>query len=163
MSAFFDLISLKIERGIAMDNAVIERLESSFNLIAPRAEELVDRFYTNLFANNPSLRSMFPANLADQKKKLLASLVLVIQNLRSTDKLVEPLKKLGARHAKYNAKIEHYPVVRDTLVSVMAEIAGEQWNEQLNKDWLGALDFVASVMIEGHKQEDASASRTAAA
>lgn len=146
-----------------MDNAVIERLESSFKLLAPRAEELVERFYASLFANNPSLRPMFPDDLSEQKKKLLASLVLVVQNLRSTEKLTDPLKKLGGRHVKYNTKPEHYPIVRDTLVGVMAEMAGEHWNEQLNSDWLGALDFVASIMLEGHEAEVANSSRSAAA
>ena len=65
-----------------MDNAVIERLEASFNLLAPRGEELVERFYANLFAKNPAVRPMFPSDMAEQKKKLLASIVLVIQNLR---------------------------------------------------------------------------------
>lgn len=146
-----------------MDNAVIERLEASFKLLAPRAEELVDRFYTKLFAENPSVRSMFPDDLAEQKKKLLASLVLVVENLRSTEKLADPLKKLGGRHVKYNTQPEHYPIVRDTLVAVMAEMAGEHWNDQFNSDWLGALDFVASVMLEGHKAEVANSSRSAAA
>ncbi len=146
-----------------MDSAVIERLEASFNLLAPRAEELVERFYTTLFANNPTVRPMFPDNLAEQKKKLLASIVLVVQNLRTPEKLAEPLKKLGGRHFKYNTKPEHYPVVRDTLVSVMAEMAGEHWNDQLNSDWSGALDFVASVMLEGHNAEVAASSRSAAA
>lgn len=143
-----------------MDNATIDRLESSFKLLAPRGDELADRFYSRLFAENPTLRSMFPETMADQKKKLIASLVLVIENLRTPDKLVEPLKSLGARHNKYETKEEQYPIVRDTLVYVMSEMAGTQWNDQLTEDWNGALDFVASVMIEGQKQ--ASQSKLAA-
>ncbi len=107
-----------------MDNAVIERLEASFNLLAPRGEELVDRFYANLFAKHPEVRSMFPDDMGEQKKKLLASLVLVVQNLRKPEKLADPLKNLGAKHVHYKTQPEHYPVVRDTLVGVMADMAG---------------------------------------
>ncbi len=134
-----------------MDQAMIERLESSFNLLAPRGPELVDRFYAHLFSENPGLRPMFPSDMSEQKKKLLGSLVLVIENIRNTEKLAQPLKDMGERHVGYGAAPEHYPVVRDTLVSVMAEMAGEAWNDQLTQDWNGALDFVSSVMLEGAK------------
>ena len=103
-----------------MDQAVIERLESSFNLLAPRAEELVDRFYANLFAKHPEFRSMFPDDMAEQKKKLLASLVLVVHNLRKPEKLADPLKNLGSRHVGYQTQPEHYPVIRDTLAHWLA-------------------------------------------
>ena len=58
-----------------MDEAFIKRLESSFHLLAPRGQELTDRFYANLFAKTPGLRSMFPDQMDEQKRKLLASLV----------------------------------------------------------------------------------------
>ena len=134
-----------------MERAMIERLESSFNLLAPRGPELVDHFYAHLFSKHPAVRPMFPSNMGEQKKKLLASLVLVLENIRNTEKLEQPLKDMGERHVGYGTAPEHYPVVRDTLVSVMAELAGEAWNDQLRQDWNGALDFVASVMLEGAK------------
>ncbi len=146
-----------------MDNAVIERLEASFNLLAPRAEELVDRFYGNLFAKNPGVRPMFPSEMSEQKKKLLAAIQLVVKNLRTPEKLAEPLKQLGAKHVHYKTQPEHYPIVRDTLVGVMKDMAGSQWNDQLTSDWTGALDFVASVMLEGHKAELAKPGQQAAA
>ena len=35
---------------------------------------------------------------------------------------------------------------------VMAEMAGNQWNDQLTEDWTNALDVVASIMLEGQKE-----------
>ena len=134
-----------------MDQAMIERLESSFNLLAPRGPELVDRFYAHLFSKHPALRPMFPSDMGEQKKKLLGSLALVIENIRKTEKLEQPLMDMGERHVGYGAQPEHYPVVRDTLVAVMADMAGEAWSDQLTQDWNGALDFVASTMLEGAK------------
>ena len=134
-----------------MEQATIERLESSFKLLAPRGPELVDRFYAHLFSKHPALRPMFPSDMGEQKRKLLASLVLVIENIRDAGKLEQPLHDMGERHVAYGTAPEHYPVVRDTLVSVMAEMAGEAWNDQLTQDWNGALDFVSSVMLEGAK------------
>lgn len=135
-----------------MDFVMIERLEKSFNLLAPRGPELVDRFYAHLFSKHPAVRLMFPADMSEQKKKLLASLALVMENIRNAQKLEEPLHDKGRRHVGYGTNSEHYPVFRDTLVSVMADMAGEAWNDQLSTDWNQALDFVSSVMLEGAKQ-----------
>ncbi len=137
---------------LVMDNATIERLESCCKLLAPRGAELVDQFYARLFAENPSVRPMFPESLADQKKKFLAAIMLVLNNIRNPEKLAEPLKKLGGGREGYGTKVEHYPVVRDVLIYVMSEMVGNQWNDQLTEDWTSALNFVASIMIEGQKE-----------
>jgi len=139
-----------------MDKALVERLEGSFRPLAARGPELVDRFYAHLFAENPAVRPMFPADISGQKKKLLASILLVIQNLRAPEKLGEPLREMGARHLNYGTQPEHYPIVRDTLIGVMKDMSGPAWNDQLTADWTAALDLVVSVMLEGHRSALAS-------
>ena len=126
-------------------------LESSFALLSGRAQELADRFYANLFAQNPVLRPMFPKDLSDQKQKLIASLILIVKNLRSADKLLTPLHEMGERHETYGAQEAHYGVVRQVLTGVMADMAGPAWNEQLAQDWQSAIDMVASIMLEGYR------------
>lgn len=134
-----------------MEEALIQRLEDSFKLLAPRGPELMDRFYANLFAKHPAVRSMFPTDMSGQKQKLLASLTLVNQNIRSPERLSQPLYEMGRRHAGYGAQEPHYQAVRDTLVGVMSDMAGDAWNDQLTSDWKAALDFVNSVMLEGNR------------
>lgn len=142
--------------GTSLDSAWVERLENSFKLLAPRGPELVDRFYAHLFSRNPQVRPMFPQDMTGQKKKLLAAIVLVMQNLRTPDKLAGPLREMGGRHVSYGTQPEHYPIVRDTLVSVMSDMAGDAWNDQLTTDWKAALDLVSNVMLEGHREALAS-------
>lgn len=137
--------------GPIVDQALIERLERSFKLLAPRGQELVDRFYAKLFSENRPVRKLFPDDMTGQKKKLLASLIFVVQNLRKPDRMVGPLHEMGSRHVGYGTQAEHYPVVRDTLVAVMGEIAGDAWNDQLTADWTAALNVVAGIMLEGAK------------
>jgi hemoglobin-like flavoprotein len=139
-----------------MDSEMIARLENSFKLLAPRAQELVDRFYAHLFSAHPEVRSMFPEQMSEQKKKLLASLVFVVQNLRKPQEMQSPLMDMGARHLEYGTMEEHYPVVRDTLVTVMSEMAGKAWNDQLTDDWNTAINHVASVMISGAREKVAA-------
>lgn len=141
-----------------MESARIVRLEASFAELAPRGPELVDRFYALLFARHPELRPLFPRDIATQKQRLLASLGLVVRNLRSPDVLAEPLRELGARHHGYGAKIDQYPAIRDTLIEVMREINGVNWTAELTADWKAALNIVAVLMIEGHSAASAARS-----
>ncbi len=139
--------------GLVMNEAAIRRLENSFALLAPRGRELVDRFYGELFARYPGLRSLFPDDMTGQKKKWLAALATIVANLRTPEKLRAGLIGLGRQHATYGVKPEHYPAARDTLVDVMQDMAGKTWNDQLTEDWKAAIDFVASVMLEGQRIE----------
>ena len=94
-----------------------------------------ERFYAMLFSKYPEMRGMFPQNLHEQKKKLFAALLLVIRNLREPSALIEPLQQMGGRHTDYGAEPDHYPIFRDVLVSVMADMAGDEWNDQLQAEW----------------------------
>jgi len=104
----------------------------------------------------PQVRGMFPQDMSQQRKKLLASIVLVVRSLRDPERLQNALEEMGRRHHDYGTKPEHYPLVRDTLLDVMAEIAGDAWNDQLQADWTAALNHVAGVMIDAQKQAAAA-------
>ncbi|VAW70052.1 Methyl-accepting chemotaxis protein I (serine chemoreceptor protein) [hydrothermal vent metagenome] len=126
-------------------------LESSFNLLAPRGEELVQRFYEELFKRAPGVKPMFDNTTpAEQQKKLLAALKLVVENVRNPDALAPVLNTMGVRHQAYGALPEHYPVVARTLVDVMKEIAGDAWTETIESAWLQALDVVAKIMLDAY-------------
>jgi hemoglobin-like flavoprotein len=93
----------------------LDALETSFDLVASRGEELMDAFYSRLFAAAPAVRSLFPDDLRRQKAMLLAALVLVRKSVRDLDTIRPTLHSLGARHVAYGAKPEHYPIVGQAL------------------------------------------------
>lgn len=133
------------------------RIEKSFALVAHRGPELVDRFFAALFSKAPQVRALFPRDMYEPKEKLLSGVLFVVKNIRKPDALRGPLVELGRRHAGYGAQPEHYPLVRDTLVEVIAEMAGDAWTEELTSDWKSALNCVAAVMLEGHRIEEKAA------
>jgi methyl-accepting chemotaxis protein len=125
-------------------------LETSFDLVAPRGDELADTFYTRLFAAAPTVEPLFAAtDLDEQKKKLLATLVLLRKSLRDLDPVVPALRELGRRHVAYGAQPEHYPVVADVLIASMADVAGDEWQPEHERAWAAALAVVAGAMLEG--------------
>jgi hemoglobin-like flavoprotein len=137
-----------------MDSAAIARIRSSFELVAPRGQELMDTFYERLFAAAPSVKALFPKDMKKQKNHLLAAVGLVVKNADNLGSLEKALMDMGARHVKYGAQPAHYPVVRDTLVAALAKTAGKAWTPQLAADWTAALNVVAGAMIKGAEQAE---------
>ena len=132
----------------------IDILETSFDLIAPRGDELMDEFYSRLFEAAPAVRPLFPDDMAKQKAMLLGALVLVRKSLRDLDRLLPTLHKLGARHVAYGAKPEFYPLVGSVLIDAMAAVAGAAWTPEIEHAWGAAYAVVAGAMIDGAEQAE---------
>ena len=132
---------------VATDRDLATRLRHSFHAIAPAADALVDKFYERLFAAHPTVRKLFPEDMSAQKKKLWTMLQWVIANLDSGPLLRARLRELGERHKSYSALPEHYPIVANTLLAAMADVAGPGWNNQVEADWRTVLERMAAIML----------------
>jgi len=109
---------------------------------------LAARFYTSLFEEHPHLEHLFSnADMPEQRTKLIQSLSTVIKFLDQPGKLQSVLEDLGRRHNDYGVTADDYEPVGATLISVLAEFAGEHWNEDLEQAWTDAIQSVASIMI----------------
>ena len=141
----------------------LEALETSFDLIAPHGDELMDRFYAGLFAAAPAVKPLFAgADLRRQKAMLLSALVLLRKSLRNLDGIAPTLRALGARHVAYGARPEHYPVVGQVLIASMAAVAGNAWRPEYERAWTAAFDVVAAVMLDGAAMLDGGVLEAAA-
>ena len=95
----------------------VEVLEQSFERVKPHATEFASSFYNNLLTDYPQLRPLFAnTTMEEQEKKLMMSLVLVIENLRNLGYLTIILKQLGERHVRYGTMKEHDPMVGAALL-----------------------------------------------
>lgn len=128
----------------------VETLEESFDLVAPKGDELMRNFYDNLFEAAPSVRPLFAdVDMERQRQALLNMLLVLRESLRDLDDIVPDLEELGARHVDYRAKPEHYPVVGEVLIGTMADIAGDAWKPEYTSAWQEAYQVVQDVMLSG--------------
>jgi len=125
-------------------------LEQSFAAMARRGDELVDIFYRRLLAEHPELAPLFAhLDMARQKRMLLAALQLIVGNLRCPAILEPMLRRLGARHVDYGAREEHYPAVGGALLGALAEVGGDDWNDELAEAWAEAYREISRHMLAG--------------
>ena len=134
--------------GVGADEALIRRLQESFRPLLDAQPSLADRFYARLFEAHPQLRTMFPKDMANQKRKLLDTLNLIVENLQAPQAVRTRLERLGESHVGYGAQPQHYPIVMSALIGAMAEMQGSNWTADLNDDWTSAIRMVASIMVE---------------
>ncbi|MEO0755640.1 MAG: globin family protein [Cyanobacteria bacterium J06648_16] len=144
----------------------VKLLEDSFALVAPKADDLVASFYHNLFTDYPAAKPLFEhSDMAKQGQMLKGSLVMVIENLRKPEVLSKSLKGLGARHVKYGALPEHYPLVGNSLLKTLEQYAGSAWTPDVKEAWVGAYGAITELMLEGadYSKQDIQLSDSAAA
>jgi nitric oxide dioxygenase len=128
----------------------VELLEQSFEQIKPNADAFVASFYSTLFSDYPAAKPLFAhTNMANQEKMLLGSLAFAVENLRQPELLATTLSGLGARHVKYGALPEHYPLVGMTLLKTFESYLGEQWIPEVKQAWIDAYDAITNLMLEG--------------
>lgn len=124
-------------------------LKTSFAVVAPAGDELTEVFYEHLFRDFPEVKPMFAAvDMASQRQKLLASLHLVVENLRRPEVLVPALENMGLHHLDYRTRQQHYSAVGQTLLKSLAQIAGSGWTDELHNAWAEAYDEVVSILLQ---------------
>ena len=134
----------------------VETLEKSFEEIKPVANDFVASFYDNLFTANPEAKPLFDTtDMEAQKKKLLNSLVLVVDNLRKPDALNGALRGLGARHVKYGALPAHYPLVGGALLTTFEQYLQDKWTPEVKQAWVDAYGAISEMMLDGADYSEA--------
>ena len=134
----------------------INLLETSFDRVKHDAANFSASFYHKLFTYHPELKPLFAkADLIAQEKKLIASLEIIVENLRNPEELSMALKSLGAYHQQVGTMKEHYPYVGKALLETFAEYLGNSWNRDIYKAWLDAYSLITEIMLEGAKNPDA--------
>ncbi|MEH2197438.1 pentapeptide repeat-containing protein [Nostoc sp.] len=132
----------------------VEILEQSFEKVKPRADEFAASFYDNLFQAHPEMKPLFTkTDMKNQEKKLLSSLVLVVENLRNPEALEPVLKALGARHVGYGAIPKYYGPVGEALLLTFEQYLVENWTPEVKKAWLDAFRAITGLMLKGVGKE----------
>jgi hemoglobin-like flavoprotein len=128
----------------------VDLLEQSFALVSDRGLAFTASFYDNLFADYPGVQPLFTnTHSADQQKKLFASLVLVVENLRNPDVLKNAVTGLGTRHVQYGVLPQHYPWVGGSLLKTFGQYLGDDWTPATQQAWTEAYGAVTAMMLEG--------------
>jgi hemoglobin-like flavoprotein len=125
----------------------IKLVQQSFAKVAPISEQAAVLFYDRLFEVAPSVKSMFPTDMTEQRKKLMATLAVVVGGLNNLDSILPAASALAKRHVGYGARPEHYPVVGGALLWTLEKGLGDDWTPELAAAWTAAYGTLSGFMI----------------
>lgn len=131
-----------------MNPTQIKLVQDSFAKVAPISEQAAVLFYGRLFEVAPSVRAMFPDDMTEQRKKLMATLAVVVGGLTNLEAILPAASALAKRHVSYGAKAEHYPVVGGALLWTLEKGLGDAWTPELAEAWTAAYGTLSGYMIE---------------
>ncbi len=127
----------------------IHTIRQTFALIEPRAEVMTLIFYQRLFALDPSLRSLFRADIEEQGQKLMQMLGVAVALLDQPFALGPSLEALGRRHAGYGVDDRHYDTVGEALLGALAECLGNAFTREAMEAWAALYAVAANAMQHG--------------
>lgn len=129
-----------------MDAHTTRLVQDSWTQVEPIADTAATLFYDRLFALAPALRPLFPADLAEQKRKLMQMLTVAVRGLDRMDQLTPALKALGRRHVEYRVQDAHYETVGQALLWTLEQGLGTAFTREVREAWAATYHRVASVM-----------------
>ncbi len=121
-------------------------VQESFKKVQPIAPQAADLFYGRLFEIAPQVRALFPEDLTEQKRKLMAMLTTAVVNLHRVGEIVPAVQELGRRHAGYKVTAEHYKPVGEALIWTLDKGLGDAFTPPVKAAWVEAYTTLANVM-----------------
>jgi len=119
----------------------------SFARVSANKEDAATIFYARLFTTAPHLRSLFQADLDDQKQKLMQSLAQIVDFYRIGVDAERYLGRLGRADSDYGVQKSHFEAVGDALVFTLAQILAEDFTPEIRSAWIDAYGEVSATML----------------
>jgi nitric oxide dioxygenase len=125
----------------------VKLVQDSFAKVVPISETAAVLFYDRLFEIAPSVKAMFPADMTEQRRKLMMMLAAVVKGLGDLPSILPAASALATRHVSYGAKAEHYPVVGSALLWTLEKGLGDSWTPDVAAAWTAAYGTLSGYMI----------------
>jgi hemoglobin-like flavoprotein len=125
----------------------VQLVQQSFAKVAPISDQAAVMFYGRLFEIAPQVKQLFPTDLTEQRRKLMATLAIVVNGLASLETILPAASALATRHVAYGAKPEHYPVVGSALLWTLEKGLGAAWTKDVAEAWTAAYALLSGFMI----------------
>jgi nitric oxide dioxygenase len=133
---------------MALTDDEIDLLHHSLRIMQERKQLAADLFYPRLFAIAPEVEPLFGTDMLAQTEKTIfafGAVVAQIQNIEDCTLGIE----LARRHVNYGVEAWHYPIVGTALMSILAEVLGdEHFTPETEAAWTKAYGAISGMMIE---------------
>ena len=126
----------------------VKSVQDSFAKVVPIADTAAAIFYDRLFEIAPETRALFPAEMTEQRRKLIATLAAVVNGLGNLDSILPTASALAKRHVGYGVTAKHYEPVGEALLWTLQRGLGSAWTVEVAAGWIAAYATLSGFMIK---------------
>ena len=126
----------------------VSLVQSSFAKVAPIADTAAALFYDRLFTIAPPVKQMFGGDMAEQGRKLMSTLAVVVNGLSDLNSILPAASALARRHIAYGVKPSHYASVGEALLWTLEKGLGDAWTANTAAAWTTAYQTLSGFMIK---------------
>jgi hemoglobin-like flavoprotein len=132
-------------------------IQQSFAQVRPIADQAAALFYGRLFEIAPATKPLFKGDMAEQGRKLMATLGVVVNGLGNLESILPAASALAKKHVAYGVKADDYAPVGAALLWTLERGLGAGWTPPLAAAWTAAYTTLSGFMIaEAYGQSEAA-------
>ncbi len=126
----------------------IKLVQESWEKVKPISDKAAELFYGKLFEINPGYKALFPNDMAEQGRKLMAMINTAVNSLNNLEAVVPAVQDMGKRHVAYGVKPEDYDAVGEALLWTLGAGLGDAFTEPVKQAWTDTYVILATTMKE---------------
>lgn len=137
-------------------------VQSTFEIISPKADAFAADFYQYLFARHPALEPLFSGvDMVTMRAMLMRMIGITVRGLHNLPQILPGLRDLGRRHVGYGVRPEHFDFVEEALNHTLALHLGDNFVPGVRQGWRDAFDLIRRAMLGSFPAEPAAFEGTA--
>lgn len=131
-----------------MNPTQIDLVQRSFAQASRIAPHLASTFYAELFAIDPSLRTLFKGDMIAQGQKLMTMLSQLVEHLATPETMSATARELAIKHVGYGVEARHYAAVGIALLRTLRHELGADFTAETGTAWTAAYQQLSDIMRE---------------
>lgn len=124
----------------------IKLVQTSWEKVKPISEKAAELFYGKLFELNPGYKNLFPEDMVEQGRKLMAMINTAVNSLKNLEAVVPAVEEMGKRHVEYGVKDEDYDVVGEALLWTLDAGLGDDFTDDVKAAWTETYVVLSTTM-----------------
>lgn len=130
----------------------INLVETTFRALGGKGDTFVAVVYKKFFEQEPEAEAMFSdTDFGQQHKKLLLTLIMIVDNLRDMPHIEMMLQTTIKTHDSHAITQHHYDALVDALIETFSETLKGDWSVEAEEAWRIAL---AKIVVMLQKTSD---------
>lgn len=131
-------------------------VQSTFEIIAPKADAFAADFYRHLFKLDPELEPLFTrTDMATMRLMLMRMIAVTVRGLHNLPKILPELRELGTRHAGYGVLPGHFDIAGEALLHALSVHLGDAFRPEVRQSWAEVFTLIRRTMLGGFAENSA--------